>query len=172
MREDVKASAKHSGKLIGIATRPARMAAMERRDAASITVAGGLVGDHAGKRPDRLVTVLAREDWEAALAALIPPLENGGTLEWTTRRANLLVENIRLPRAPGAVLRIGEVVLEITGQTHPCARMEAARKGLLKALAPEWRGGVLCRVAEPGDIRLGDDVEIVSSPPEIERRLP
>ena len=71
-------------------------------------------------------------------------------LPWTTRRANLLVAGVRLPRASGGILQIGSVRLEVTAQTYPCARMEDARPGLLKALAREWRGGVTCRVVEGG----------------------
>ncbi|MGD9785114.1 MAG: MOSC domain-containing protein [Hyphomicrobiaceae bacterium] len=149
----------------------------------AITLDAGLIGDHKGKRSRlRAVTVLAREDWEAALAAVsradatslqaldpgLPPVD----LPWTARRANLLVEGIRLPRAVGAVLSIGPVVLEVTGQTYPCRRMDEARQGLLKALASEWRGGLTCRVVQGGDVSIGDDVGIASSPPERVRRLP
>ena len=75
-----------------------------------------------------------------------------GALDWTARRANLLVEGVRLPRAIGATLRIGPVLLEVTYPTTPCARMDEARAGLRKALHPEWRGGVTCKVLEGGRV--------------------
>lgn len=160
------------GRLIGIAVRPLRRAPLIAIDAGDISATSGLEGDHAGKRAKRLVTILAREDWEAACAALTPPADPVHDLPWTTRRANLLVEGVRLPRAEGAVLAIGSVVLEITGQTYPCSRMEEARPGLLKALAQEWRGGVLCAVIRPGRVAVGDAVSIVSAPEERTRILP
>lgn len=161
-----------SGRLIGIARREARRAPMQTVDSVEITLAAGVAGDHKGaKFKRRAVTILAREDWEAALA----DLGGGGptvALDWTARRANLLVEGIRLPRAVGATLRVGPVLLEVTYPTTPCARMEEAHSGLRKALHPEWRGGVTCRVLEGGHVAVGDEVAVVHAPPERRIRLP
>ena len=161
-----------SGRLIGIAWRPARRAPMQTTDSVQISLEAGVAGDHKGpKFKRRAVTILAREDWEAALAELAvdvaPP-----KLDWTARRANLLVENVRLPRALGATLRVGPVLLEVTYPTTPCARMDEAYPGLRKALHPEWRGGVTCQVLEGGTVAIGDAVDIVHSPPERVRKLP
>lgn len=161
-----------SGKLIGIAARPAARAPMQLLEHVELTAGGGLAGDHKGlKFPKRGVTILAREDWEAALAEL-SDLAGPVPLPWTVRRANLLVEGLRMPRAHGALIAVGAVRLEVTAQTYPCRRMESAHRGLLKALAPDWRGGVTCRVVEGGTIQLGDAVKILSSPPERQTRLP
>ena len=161
-----------TGTLTGIAIRPERKAPMRLLEQADITTDGGVVGDHAGKFPDRLVTVMTEESWNEALAALNPPLAPGEAIDWTTRRANLLTKGVDLPRAEGGVIQIGEVVLEVTGQTWPCKRMEEARAGLLKALAKDWRGGVTCKVHQAGHIALEDPVEILVSPPEVIRKLP
>jgi MOSC domain-containing protein YiiM len=156
------------GTLIGIARRTGRRAPMAMLETASIAIDIGLTGDTAGPRhPRRLVTVLSIEDWNTALAALnAHDLIGGILLDWTARRANLLVSELRLPRAKGAIIRIGAVELVVTGQTHPCARMDAAQPGLLKALGSDWRGGVTCAVNIGGDIALGDPATVVSSPPE------
>jgi MOSC domain-containing protein YiiM len=167
-----------TGRLIGIATRGARRAPMREIGDGQITPQGGLVGDFKGaKFARRQITVLAREDWQAALAEIGQPVLPWPDLPWphlpwTVRRANLLVEGVELPRAAGGMLRIGAVRLEVTGQTYPCARMEEAQAGLLSALARDWRGGVTCRVLEGGPIGLGDPVEVTARPPRIERRLP
>jgi MOSC domain-containing protein YiiM len=145
---------------------------MEELDRGIVTVDGGLVGCFRGaKFKTRQITVLAREDWEAALLDL-SELMGPPDLPWTTRRANLLVEGVRLPRAKGGVLRVGPVKLEITGQTNPCHRMDEAHGGLLSALHPEWRGGVTCRVLVGGELALGDDVEVLVAPKEHVIRLP
>jgi MOSC domain-containing protein YiiM len=156
------------GTLIGIARRTARRAPLAKLETVTITVGIGLTGDTVGARhPQRLVTVIAQEDWQAAIAALnARDLICGIELDWTERRANLLVSGLRLPRAKGAVIRIGAVTLLVTGQTHPCARMDAVQPGLLKVLGSEWRGGVTCAVTVGGDIALGDHATVVSSPPE------
>ncbi|MEO1476164.1 MAG: MOSC domain-containing protein, partial [Pseudomonadota bacterium] len=124
--------------ITGIARRAERRAPMEEITEGRIDEANGLEGDFKGaKHKTRQITILASEDWEAALDTLPVEAEH---LPWTTRRANLLTRGIRLPRAKGARLAIGEIELEVTGQTWPCKRMDEAYPGLLKALAPEWRG--------------------------------
>jgi MOSC domain-containing protein YiiM len=161
-----------TGTLIGIARRGARGSPMEEIATIAIHAGGGLDGDHKGlKFPKRGVTVLAREAWEATIADL-KDMFDPPQLPWTTRRANLLVEGVRLPRARGGVVTIGPVKLEITGETSPCQVMERAHPGLLKALHREWRGGVTCRVLEGGQVSIGDRVDVLVNPPEVTPRLP
>lgn len=167
------------GALIGLALRPARLAPMEVLTHGEITLEAGLVGDHKGlKFKKRAITVLAVEDWRLALLAL-PPVEEGlnsdaQTLAWTVRRANLLVEGVDLPKAVGGQLRVGlDVLLEVTYPCQPCHRMEKARHGLLKALHPDWRGGIVVKVLSGGSIKVGDRTEVVARPPtRPRRRLP
>lgn len=160
------------GRLIGIARRPARRAPMVLVEAADVAAGFGIDGDHKGARfPKRGITILAREDWEVAIATLAD-LAGPVPLPWTARRANLLVEGVDLPQAPGAILAIGPLRLEVTAQTYPCRRMDEAHPGLLKALAPDWRGGVSCRVLEGGRIALGAAVSVMSSPTPHRPRLP
>ena len=69
-----------------------------------ITTVAGLVGDHKGaKFKNRAITILAREDWQDALAEL-SDLAGPVPLPWTVRRANLFVEGVRLPRARGGIV--------------------------------------------------------------------
>ena len=165
-------SERATGRLIGIAHRPAHRAPMQAVDSALIEANGGVEGDHKGRRfPRRGVTLLAREAWEAALAELAKT-GNADDLSWTARRANLLIEGVELPRALGGIVQIGPVVLEITYPTTPCKRMDEAREGLMRALCPEWRGGVTCRVLEGGHVVIGDPVAVLVSPPERTIRLP
>lgn len=159
-----------TGRLIGIARREVKRAPMETLERALVGVDFGVEGDQKGRKSDkRRITVLAREDWEAALAELAP---EGRTLPWTTRRANFFVEGIRLPRAVGGAIQIGPVVLEITGETNPCHLMEEAFPGLLSAMTPDWRGGVTCRVLEGGLVALGQPAEVLIAPVEKLRVLP
>jgi MOSC domain-containing protein YiiM len=122
-------------------------------DAGEVGIADGLKGDVRGKKPGRQVTVLFREGWESACGEL------GVELPWTTRRANLFIAGVPVPRE-GARIVIGALVLEVTQETQPCRVMEAAERGLRRALTPEWRGGVCCSVIHGGTIRVGDKVEV------------
>ncbi len=162
------------GRLIGIARRPKSGAPIETISHGEIVLGGGLSGDSKGlKFRNRGITILAREDWQSALDDLAERAGAGPIdLDWTTRRANLLVEGVRLPRARGGILRIGPVLLEVTYPTQPCVKMERAHPGLLKALHPNWRGGVTCRVIEGGAIAVGDLIDVVHAPPEQSIRLP
>ena len=140
------------GTVLAIARREKSRAPMQELEAAEITEDAGLAGDFRGRPGDRQVTVLSRESWEAACGRL------GRDVAWTTRRANVLVSGIELESTTGRELRIGEVRLEITGETDPCSRMDEQEPGLRTALEPAWRGGVTCRVRAGGTIRRGDEV--------------
>lgn len=141
---------------------------MEKLQEATISTELGLVGDCKGSRfPERQITILAIEDWKAALASL-----GGVDLDWSVRRANLLVSDIKLPRGRGSQIAIGKVIVEVRDQTSPCQQMENAKAGLRKALSGDWRGGVSCRVISGGDIKIGDSVKIIIEIPETIIRLP
>ena len=141
------------GHLLAIARAPVKRGPLMALSEAAVGVADGVDGDARGKRPGRQVTVVFREGWDAACREL------GAELPWITRRANLLVEGVAVPRE-GKRLVIGSLVLEVTQETQPCQVMEAAHRGLRAALTPDWRGGVCCRVVQGGTIRVGDRVEI------------
>lgn len=144
-----------AGWLIGIARTAELGAPLVEVETASLTEERGMEGDARGRKPNRQVTVLFREGWDDACRDV------GAALPWVTRRANLLVEGIERPRAAGGRLRIGTTILEVTQETKPCHLMERAQAGLLKALTPDWRGGVCCRVIGGGEIRQGDTVDFV-----------
>ena len=143
------------GRLIGIARKGRPRGEMETLDHAMVGIETGIAGDYRGAmRPGKInrrqITIIAAEDWMAALAEL------GEPVSWEQRRANLLVEGIVLPREPGTRLKVGKVLVEITGECDPCRRMDTVADGLLLALMPDWRGGRTARVIEGGDIALGD----------------
>jgi MOSC domain-containing protein YiiM len=143
----------YKGQLLGIATRPVRHAPMENAVAARITVERGVNGDARGQPGRRQVSVITRDAWGAACADL-----GVAHLSWTTRRANLLVEGINLRGKIGYDLRVGDAVLTISDETRPCEVMERAYPGLKAALIPEWRGGVVCRVTQSGEVAVGCEV--------------
>ena len=139
-----------TARLIGIVRAAETLGPLEALEQASITVAAGIDGDFHGTRTGRQVSILFREGWEDACR------DAGAELPWQTRRANLYVEGLDRPREAGGRISIGELVLQVTEETRPCAVMEAAFTGLRDAMRPDWRGGVLCSVVKGGEIREGD----------------
>jgi MOSC domain-containing protein YiiM len=112
-----------------------------------------------GKPSRRQISLIEAESWAAAMAEL--GREGEGAIPWFERRANLLVEGLRLPREPGVVIAIGATLrIEITRECDPCSRMEEVAPGLKAVLLPDWRGGVLGRVITDGEISVGDEIRI------------
>jgi len=146
------------GQLLGIAIRHKKRGAMHQLENAAVTTTAGVADDFRGKPGDRQVTVLAREDWQAACQ------EIDQTLPWLTRRANLYIEGINLHQTSGKRLKIGQLELLITRETDPCNRMQEAHADLFQALAKAWRGGVCCRVIQDGAIAVGDQVRLIDAP--------
>jgi len=69
-----------------------------------------------------------------------------------------MTEGISIIDTTGYYLYIGDVILEITGETIPCKHMDEAFQGLKDTLTPSWRGGITCKVIKEGTIRLGTHV--------------
>jgi len=127
---------------------------MQLIDSAQISVANGILGDFRGRQRGRQITILSAAAWRKACA------EVDADLPWTTRRANLLVDEVEFDAGfIGKSVIIGEVELIVTEETAPCSMMDAQQPGLTAALAPMWRGGICCNVVKPGHIKVGDRIE-------------
>ncbi|WP_225206626.1 MOSC domain-containing protein [Novosphingobium huizhouense] len=149
-----------AGHLQGIARHDRPRGPIETLSRVQVTEGEGVHGDlrgalRPGKTGKRQITVMEAESWAAALADLKIDLP------WHVRRANLLVSGLRLPRQPGAIIRIGETLrIRITCECDPCSRMDEIAPGLKAALLPDWRGGVCGKVISDGAIAIGDEVRI------------
>ena len=143
------------GELVAIARKARSGAPMEGLDSVRVTQEAGIEGDHCGRRPKkRQVTVISADVWAQVCAEL------GAELDWTARRANLLVRGVELPKREGARLTVGALELEVGMETAPCERMDEQHQGLTAALQSDWRGGVCCRVLNDAEIRVGDPVTV------------
>ncbi len=145
------------GRLAGIARREKKRAPMETLEQAEVSDQTGVAKDFRGKPGNRTVTVISTRAWRKVCAEL------GQDIPWTIRRANLLVDDIDLPRSVGQIIQIGEVRLEVTMEVDPCFRMEEQVKGLKAALTPDWRGGVGCTVLRNGAVSIGNPVTIIDA---------
>ncbi len=145
------------GRLAGIAKREQKRASMETLENAIISEQTGVADDFRGKPGKRQVTLLSSRAWQAVCDEL------GQEIPWTTRRSNLLIEDMELPTSAGQTIVIGEVCLRITMEVDPCSRMEEQVSGLKRALQPDWRGGVACVVLHGGEVAIGDAVSLVDA---------
>jgi MOSC domain-containing protein YiiM len=110
---------------------------------------------------DRPITVVAREAVVAACGALgIEPLSDGALGE------NLLVEGLGdlSDLRPGDGLRVGgvgrpAVLLRVSKQNAPCRNLKVWHERMPEAL--KGRRGVICTVSVEGEVRPGDDVDVV-----------
>lgn len=146
-----------NGKLLGIARRSKPREPMDTADEVMVTIEAGVEGDCRGSVRERQVTVISADSWRDACQDL------GMEVPWTKRRANLVLGGIDLRDTEGALISIGDALLEITGENPPCRVMDIQQKGLRKALEPDWRAGVSCRVLTGGKIKIGDAVRLQRS---------
>lgn len=153
-----------AGRLGGIARHDRPRGPIETVSRIAVTCAEGLRGDYRGavrpgKSGRRQVSLIEAESWAAAMADL--RLSGDDAIPWHARRANLLIEGLRLPREAGAVIAIGATLrIQVSRECDPCSRMEEIAPGLKAALLPDWRGGVLGKVLTDGEIAVGDEVRI------------
>jgi MOSC domain-containing protein YiiM len=143
-----------NGALLGIARRAKPREPMETPNEVIVTIEAGVQGDCHGAEPDRQVTVISADSWRDACRDL------GMEVPWTKRRANLLLRGIDLRDTAGALISIGDVQLEVVEENPPCRVMDIQQTGLRKALKPDWRAGVTCRVLSGGKLRVGDSVRL------------
>ena len=145
------------GTLTWIGLRPEKKKPLKSVEDAEITEEAGLIGDHFSSTysKTRQVTLIQREHLEAVASMMGKPSIDPGLI-----RRNLVIGGINLFALRNQKFRIGEVVLEGTGYCHPCSRMEE-NLGPGGYNAMRGHGGITARVVQGGDIRLGDEVELV-----------
>ena len=141
------------GILRGIAHRPTDSDPMREVPEAAVFPGRGISAENR-KSGKREITLLSTESWTDVCREL------GVSLPWSIRRANVLIEGIDLGETIGKQLRIGEVRLQVHGETRPCGLMDQQHQGLRDALIPHCRGGVFAEVLVGGAIRVGDRVEV------------
>ena len=149
-----------TGSLEWIGQRPVRRGPLVAVPEAELLTDSHLLGDHARPKAGgkRQLTLIQHEHLGAVAGflGLNAPLDPGRL------RRNLVVSGINLLALKNRQIRIGDdVILDITGECHPCSRMEE-ELGAGGYNAMRGHGGLTAHIAQGGRIRVGDVVRIVA----------
>jgi MOSC domain-containing protein YiiM len=142
------------GQLKWIGLRPGRRATVTEVTEATLITSRGIAGDRyrTSSNGARQVTLIAGEDLAAIAAFLGRP-----SVEPALLRRNLVTAGINLAALKGRQFRIGDALLETSGECAPCSRMEEIF-GPGGYNAVRGRGGITARIVEGGTIKIGDPI--------------
>ena len=142
------------GRVIWIGLRKTRREPLFQVDSARALKDEGLEGDHYSRRAgNRQVTLIQSE----SLRAIASHLGLNEVSPFDLRR-NIVTSGINLNALKDRRFRIGDAVLEASGECHPCSRMEETF-GAGGYNAVRGFGGITARVIEGGTITLDSTVE-------------
>ena len=149
-----------TGSLEWIGQRPVRREPLVAVPEAELLTDSHLLGDHARPKAGgkRQLTLIQHEHLGAVAGflGLTAPLDPGRL------RRNLVVSGINLLALKNRQIRIGDdVILDITGECHPCSRMEE-ELGAGGYNTMRGHGGLTAHIAQGGRIRVGDVVRIMA----------
>ncbi|MCL4831049.1 MAG: MOSC domain-containing protein [Caldilineaceae bacterium] len=147
-----------TGEVLWIGLRPGHRQPVEAVEGAEALPGSGLVGDRFRGRGDesqRQVTLIQAEHLAAVGSFL-----GGPPIDPARLRRNIVVSGLNLLALKDKRFRMGEAVLEYTGNCHPCSRMEESL-GPGGYNAMRGHGGITARVVEGGLIRVGDSVGVM-----------
>ncbi|RSK24776.1 MOSC domain-containing protein [Hymenobacter metallilatus] len=149
------------GRLEWIGLRPGRREPLQAVLTAEAETDRHLQGDHARPKPGgkRQVTLIQQEH----LGAVAGYLGLSEPVAPARLRRNLVVSGLNLLALKNRRIRIGEqVVLEITGECHPCSRMEE-ELGPGGYNAMRGHGGLTARILTGGTLTVGDVVRVIAT---------
>jgi len=113
----------------------------------------GLEGDHYNANDGaRQVTLIQKEHLDAVASYL-----RAKDVDPALTRRNIVIKGFNLNSLKGKKFRIGNVILEYSGECHPCSRMEA-NLGVGGYNAMRGHGGITAKVIEGGQVGAGDSL--------------
>jgi len=154
---ELKQSLPCPGQVQEIWIRPEKHVEPVRVTDVTVTVNSGLQGDHYSSKNsrNRQVTLIQYEHLNVVAALL-----NLQSLNASLLRRNIVVSGINLLALKECVFAVGTVHLQMTGQCHPCSRMEQ-NLGPGGFNAMRGHGGINAMVIKDGVINVGDSVSVV-----------
>jgi len=148
------------GRVEWIGIRPARGKPMQAIERVAITPGKGLEGDRfAGREASKRQVTLIQQEHLHTIGSFL----QREAIEPEVFRRNIVVSGLNLLALKGKMFRIGSVVLEYTGQCHPCSKMEITL-GPGGYNAMRGHGGITALVVKGGEVVLGDEVQALLPP--------
>ena len=146
------------GRVEWLGIRPERREPVEVVNAIEVSREKGILGDHySGQSGSRHVTLIQAEHLPVVAA-----LTGRDMLDPALLRRNIVVSGLNLLALKDHQIQIGEVVLQVTGQCHPCSKMETAL-GPGGYNAMRGHGGMTAKVVQNGLIRVGDAISVLKT---------
>lgn len=143
------------GNVKKIVIRPARLVAVQIVDQVLAIDDKGLQGDRYNSIGGVRQVTLIQAEHLATVASVL----GRAYVDPALIRRNLVIERINLLALKGKNFRIGEAILQYSGECHPCSRMEQALgEGGYNAM--RGHGGITARVLQGGIIKVNDHVWI------------
>ncbi|MEN8705404.1 MAG: MOSC domain-containing protein [Nocardioides marinisabuli] len=134
-------------------TAKGRRLPMRPSEQVEVETARGIVGDRYHGARHRQVTIQSQQSLDEATEVF------GAEVPGALTRRNITVSDGVVPQAPGSIIRVGPVVLEVVRVAAPCKLLDDTI-GVGAQAALRRRGGSVCRVLEGGVVRLGDAVAL------------
>ncbi|GAB3038241.1 MOSC domain-containing protein [Spirosoma pulveris] len=145
-----------AGRVEWIGIRPVRREPVTVVEAIDVTEKKGILGDHySGQSGNRHVTLIQAEHLPVVAA-----LTGRDVLDPALVRRNIVVSGLNLLALKDQKIRIGDAILQITGQCHPCSKMETAL-GPGGYNAMRGHGGMTAKVLTGGKISVGKEIIVV-----------
>jgi len=122
---------------------------MDNVAAAELIENRGIKGN-ADQKGMRQITIITQENWINMMKELKMNLDP------SLRRANVLVRGISLLGTRNRILRLGNCLIHVRGETRPCEQMDEASPGLKKVMQVNWNGGIFGTIVKGGIIKIGN----------------
>lgn len=148
------------GRVNWIGIRPKRKAPLQSLNEVEAITLKGLAGDHysGSATSKRQVTLIQKEHLDLVSSVMQLPDLTPGII-----RRNIVIEGINLHAFKDRRFWVGNVLLEYTGECHPCSRMEEVL-GPGGYNAMRGHGGITARIIQGGNISLNDAVRVEDLP--------
>lgn len=160
--QELRSALPRRGRVEWLGLRPTRRAEVQRLPEVQMLENIGLLGDH-GKTPETRLSGSGKRQVTLVQAEHLPVIAALAGLEVVTPellRRNVVVSGISLLALKDRRFQLGQVILEGTGECHPCSRMEE-NLGPGGYNAVRGHGGITARVIQGGVVRLGDSVTVL-----------